>query len=76
MTQITTELGAHDRVIMMYTWEWMPEVGHLVVREEVLCGSHRLYPIHMTLLLNHLAKNEDACTMANKSRDDLRFFCN
>lgn len=40
------------------------EVDNSVVRQVVLCGSHRLYlavkSIHMTSLLEYLTKNDDA----------------
>ena len=48
----------------MYTWRWIAEVGYSRVRQEMLCGSHTLYPneesICMTSLPEHLAKSEDA----------------
>ena len=48
----------------------MAEVGYLVVRQEVLIGSHKLCPavegIRMMSLPKYLARNEDACTLAGK----------
>lgn len=47
----------------MYSWQETTYVGYLVVQQEVVCGSYRLYPtvkpIHMTALLEYLAKNEN-----------------
>ena len=57
----------------------MAEVGYLVVRQEVPCGSHRLYladvyPLRMLSLLEYLARMKMlARWSASGRRDDFRF---